>query len=169
MSAPSSFKETIYVTHIFSSSSDPLPGGIRGAGSPGKRCIGRGTELRHSCQAPSVTGSSNWRNSLRLKLFTKVNGNTVLTPEGQSYLETVRGALYALSYFPTSGRDATSKTRAEFTANVRDAHLDTASWEDPNSIHRSRYRYPAVRKMFFFFSLIFFLCACIEKKQTAER
>ncbi len=38
----------------------------------------------------------------RLTLFAKVNGETVLTPEGQSYLETVRGALYALSYFPTS-------------------------------------------------------------------
>lgn len=41
-----------------------------------------------------------------IKLFTKINGNVVLTPEGQSYLETVRGALYALSYFsPTEAKE----------------------------------------------------------------
>lgn len=39
-----------------------------------------------------------------LTLFSKVNGNIVLTPEGQSYLETVRSALHALSYFPKRGR-----------------------------------------------------------------
>ncbi|HEY0201814.1 MAG TPA: LysR substrate-binding domain-containing protein [Burkholderiaceae bacterium] len=41
-----------------------------------------------------------------LTLFTKVSGNIVLTPDGQSYLETVRGALYALSYFSARGRAA---------------------------------------------------------------
>lgn len=35
------------------------------------------------------------------KLFTKIKNNVVLSPEGQAYLETVRGALYALSYFST--------------------------------------------------------------------
>ncbi|SEJ49170.1 MULTISPECIES: LysR substrate-binding domain-containing protein [unclassified Variovorax] len=39
-----------------------------------------------------------------LTLFTKVGGNVVLTPDGQSYLETVRGALYALSYFSARAR-----------------------------------------------------------------
>lgn len=40
----------------------------------------------------------------QLTLFTKANGAVVLTPDGQSYLETVRGALYALSYFSSRGR-----------------------------------------------------------------
>lgn len=35
----------------------------------------------------------------RLQLFSKINGKTVLTAAGQSYLETVRGALHALSHF----------------------------------------------------------------------
>ncbi|WP_020206383.1 LysR substrate-binding domain-containing protein [Cupriavidus sp. WS] len=48
----------------------------------------------------------------RLTLFTKVNGEIILTPDGQSYLETVRSALYALSYFPSS-RGRTIKPRAK--------------------------------------------------------
>jgi LysR family glycine cleavage system transcriptional activator len=46
-----------------------------------------------------------------LSLFTKVGGSVVLTPDGQSYLETVRGALYALSYFSTRGRAEKLKLR----------------------------------------------------------
>ncbi|CAG2138910.1 LysR substrate-binding domain-containing protein [Cupriavidus plantarum] len=51
-----------------------------------------------------------------LTLFTKVNGNIVLTPDGQSYLETVRGALYALSYFPSRGRAARPKQKLRLSS-----------------------------------------------------
>lgn len=51
-----------------------------------------------------------------LTLFTKVGGAIVLTPDGQSYLETVRGALYALSYFSTRGRQEKARLKLRLSA-----------------------------------------------------
>lgn len=51
-----------------------------------------------------------------MALFTKVNGSIVLTPDGQSYLETVRGALYALSYFSTRGRAEKTKLKLRISS-----------------------------------------------------
>ncbi len=65
-----------------------------------------------------------------LTLFAKVDGNVVLTPDGQSYLETVRGALHALSYFPTRGRGAKQKQKLKlsspptFAARILIPHLE---------------------------------------------
>ncbi|UXT84477.1 LysR substrate-binding domain-containing protein [Agrobacterium tumefaciens] len=52
----------------------------------------------------------------QLRLFAKVDGEIVLTPEGQSYLETVRGALYALSYFPSLERDVKPRMKIRLSS-----------------------------------------------------
>ncbi len=51
-----------------------------------------------------------------MKLFVKVDGSIVLTSEGQSYLETVRGALYALSHFPSRTRHNRPKTKIRISS-----------------------------------------------------
>lgn len=52
----------------------------------------------------------------KLELFTKAEGETVLTPAGQSYLETVRGALHALSHFPDRAGNARRREKLRLSS-----------------------------------------------------
>lgn len=57
-----------------------------------------------------------------LQLFAKVNGETVLTSAGQSYLSTVRDALLSLSHFTRNSRTAPARTKLRLSSPPTFAH-----------------------------------------------